>query len=148
MGQRRQARELALKALYQVELTESSPEDAMRALFSSAAADDRIRDFARAIVRGVQRTRDQLDSALEAVLTNWSIGRLSRIDHTILRMAAFELLELHDIPLRVTIDEAIELAKRYGDNNSAQFVNGVLDQFAESRGLKNKGEERIQSKHN
>jgi N utilization substance protein B len=75
------------------------------------------------------------------VITNWSIGRLSRIDHNILRLAAYELLHLDDIPARATMDEAIELAKRYGDRNSGQFVNGVLDVLAGHLGLKPKGDQ-------
>ena len=65
---------------------------------------------------------------------------MSRIDHNILRLAAWELLYLEDVPARVTMDEAIELAKRYGDRNSGQFVNGVLDMLAERAGLKHKGD--------
>jgi N utilization substance protein B len=92
-------------------------------------------------VAGVSADLQHLDELLEQVITNWSIGRLSRIDHNILRLAAFELLHLEDVPARVTMDEAIELAKRYGDRNSGQFVNGVLDVMAERAGLKHKGDQ-------
>ena len=70
-----------------------------------------------------------------------TIGRLSRVDHNILRMALYELLRCEDVPARVTIDEAIELAKTYGDQESGRFVNGVLDQLAGRLNLKEKGEE-------
>ena len=87
-----------------------------------------------------------MDHRIEEVLAHWSIRRLSRIDHNIMRLAVHELLRMPDIPARVTIDEAIELAKRYGDSNSGQFVNGVLDEIAGRAGLKGKGEERIAAK--
>ena len=78
---------------------------------------------------------------LSDALEHWSIGRLSRVDHNILRLAVYELLRMEDIPARVTIDEAIELAKTYGDQESGRFVNGVLDHVAGQRKLKDKGDE-------
>jgi N utilization substance protein B len=75
------------------------------------------------------------------------VKRLSRIDHNILRIAVFEMLHMGDIPTRVTIDEAIELAKTYGDEGSGRFVNGVLDHIAEVHKLKGKGEDRPPTKH-
>jgi N utilization substance protein B len=88
-------------------------------------------------VRGEQVA---LDRQIADVLEHWSIGRLSRVDHNILRLAIFELLRMEDIPARVTIDEAIELAKAYGDQESGRFVNGVLDQVATRLSLKQKGD--------
>lgn len=115
--------------------------DNLRSLLASMPADPRAREFAARLVAGVSGDLQHLDELLEQVITNWSIGRLSRIDHNVLRLAAFELLHLEDVPARVTMDEAIELAKRYGDRNSGQFVNGVLDVMAERAGLKHKGDQ-------
>jgi N utilization substance protein B len=115
--------------------------DNLRSLLASMPADTRAREFAAQLVAGVGADLQHLDELLEQVITNWSIRRLSRIDHNILRLAAFELLHLDDVPARVTMDEAIELAKRYGDRNSGQFVNGVLDVMAERAGLKHKGDQ-------
>ncbi len=113
----------------------------LRSLLTSMPADPRAREFAAQLVRGVSADLQPLDELLGQVITNWSINRLSRIDHNILRLAAWELLHLEDVPARVTMDEAIELAKRYGESNSGQFVNGVLDVLAERAGLKHKGDE-------
>jgi N utilization substance protein B len=115
--------------------------DNLRSLLASMPADPRSREFAARLVAGVSADLQHLDELLEQVITNWSIRRLSRIDHNILRLAAWELLNLEDVPARVTMDEAIELAKRYGDRNSGQFVNGVLDVMAERAGLKHKGDQ-------
>jgi transcription antitermination protein NusB len=140
MGLRHTGRELALKALYQSDIRgEVSNEDL--ALFFESFAREPADAFALRLVDGVWRERDLLDRNLADALEHWSIGRLSRVDHNILRLAVYELLRIPDIPARVTINEAIELAKAYGDQNSGRFVNGVLDQVAEQLKLKDKGEE-------
>jgi transcription antitermination protein NusB len=145
MGLRRTGRELALKALYQIDVRgEVSNEDL--ALFFESFAGERTDAFALRLVDGAWRERTLIDGVLADALENWSIERLSRVDHNILRIAVYELLRMPDIPARVTIDEAIELAKTYGDQNSGRFVNGVLDQVANRLKLKDKGEERTQAK--
>ncbi len=142
MGLRRQGRELALKALYQMDVSGDSSPEALRLFFANFTADERARRFALELVEGVRAEQAELDRHLAQALAHWSVGRLSRVDHNILRLALYELMRVADVPARVTMDEAIELAKRYGDTNSGQFVNGVLDQVAERVGLKDKGEER------
>jgi transcription antitermination protein NusB len=92
-------------------------------------------------VDGAWRERELIDAIVADVLEHWSLTRLSRIDHSILRLAVYELLRMQDIPARVTIDEAIELAKTYGDQDSSRFINGVLDQVAVRLKLKEKGED-------
>ncbi|HUO06290.1 MAG TPA: transcription antitermination factor NusB [Candidatus Binataceae bacterium] len=140
MGLRHLGRELALKALYRIDICGGGTKDDTALFFSSFPADERARGFAMELVEGVQREQADLDRQLAEVLEHWSIKRLSRVDHSILLIAMYELLRRDDIPTRVTIDEAIELAKRYGDNESGRFVNGVLDQIAERMGVKQKGE--------
>ena len=142
MGLRHLGRELALQALYQIDISGAEGGDDVARLFADFPADERARGFAIELVEGVRRERATLDRHLAESIENWSINRLSRVDHNILRVALFELLYRAEIPARVTMDEAIELAKRFGDRDSARFVNGVLDQAAERLGLKNKGEER------
>jgi N utilization substance protein B len=146
MGLRHLGRELALQALYQIDLSGEPARERPAELLAGFAAELGARAFAIELVEGVLRERATLDKHIADVLENWSIERLSRVDHNILRIALYELLKLEDIPARVTIDEAIELAKRYGDRNSGRFVNGVLDRLAEQLGLKNKGEDRVASK--
>ena len=144
MGLRHAGRELALQALYQIEIRgEVSNEDL--ALFFESFAGERANPFALHLVDGAWRERTLIDRLLAESLENWSIGRLLLVDHIILRIAVFELLRMQDIPTRVTIDEAIELAKTYGDQNSSRFVNGVLDQVAARLNLKAKGEEHAQN---
>jgi len=124
-----------------MDIVDDRAPDSVRSLLASMPADRRSREFATRLVHGVSGELEHLDELLSQVITNWSINRLSRIDHNILRLAAFELLHLEDIPARATMDEAIELAKRYGDRHSGQFVNGVIDVLAERLGLKHKGDQ-------
>ncbi|HVB79670.1 MAG TPA: transcription antitermination factor NusB [Candidatus Binataceae bacterium] len=142
MGLRHLGRELALKALYQIDLRGGASREDLALLFDGFQADDRARKFAVELVAGVEREQVALDTHLAGALEHWTIGRLSRVDHNILRIGLYELLWMKEIPARVTIDEGIELAKAYGDQDSGRFVNGVLDELAGRLGLKQKGEER------
>jgi transcription antitermination protein NusB len=141
MGLRHAGRELALKALYQIDIRGMLSSEDLALFFDTFPTEDRIRVFALRLVDGVNRDRAVLDAQLADALEHWSIGRLSRVDHNILRLALYELMKMNDIPARVTIDEAIELAKAYGDQQSGRFVNGVLDELATRLELKGKGEE-------
>jgi N utilization substance protein B len=145
MGLRHTGRELALKALYQIDIRGAVSNEDL-ALFFESFAGERTNAFALRLVDGAWRERTTIDGILADALEHWSIGRLSRIDHNILRIAVYELLQMPEIPARVTIDEAIELAKTYGDQHSGRFVNGVLDQVANRLKLKDKGEERMAAK--
>jgi len=142
MGTRHEGRELALKALYRIDICGGASNDDLVTLFASFPSDDEVRKFATSIIEGVRRDERGLDARIADALEHWSIRRLSRIDHNIMRMALWEMLNLPEVPLRVTIDEAIELAKIYGDRESGRFVNGVLDQIADKLNLKGKGEDR------
>jgi transcription antitermination protein NusB len=141
MGTRHIGRELALKALYQIDLRGGISTEDLALFFDAFPADDVARKFAVSLVAGVRAEQVAVDAQIADVLEHWSIGRLSRVDHNILRLAIFELQRIADVPARVTIDEAIELAKTYGDQESGRFVNGVLDQVAARLNLKDKGEE-------
>jgi transcription antitermination protein NusB len=142
MGLRHLGRELALKALYRNDICGSASNEDLVQFFADFTADERARKFALRLVDGVRQEQSALDKHIADALENWSIGRLSRVDHNILRLALYELIHVEDIPARVTIDEAIELAKAYGDQESGRFVNGVIDQIAGRLNLKQKGEER------
>ena len=148
MGLRHTGRELALKALYQTDIRGGASSEDLALFFEAFPADDRSRTFALRLLDGVRREEPEIDKNIAGALEHWSIGRLSRVDHNILRLAVFELTRMDDIPARVTIDEAIELAKTYGDQESGRFVNGVLDQIAARLNLKDKGEERSPAKQN
>ena len=140
-------RELALKALYRIDICGGASSDDLAELFDTAPTDSQMRVFANTLIDGVRKEQHDLDKRIADALEHWSVTRLSRIDHNILRIAAYELLHMEDIPTRVTIDEAIELAKTYGDEGSGRFVNGVLDHIAEVNSLKGKGEDRPPAKH-
>jgi N utilization substance protein B len=135
MGARREARELALQALYQLDVTEEGDP----ALFwTHFPGPPEAQQFARELVDGVRLHRERIDRLIAESAEHWRLSRLSRVDLNLLRLATFELLERPDIPSSVTINEAIEIARRFGSGDSAGFVNGVLDHVAGMLGLKEK----------
>ncbi len=140
MGIRHQGRELALQALYRIDICGGASNEDLAIFFENFPADPEARRFAIKLLDGVSGEIPALDKLISETLEHWSINRLSRVDHNILRMAIYELLRMPDVPARVTIDEAIELAKCYGDQDSGRFVNGVLDEIAGRLNLKSKGE--------
>jgi transcription antitermination protein NusB len=137
MGTRRKGRELALQALYQIEITGDASAAAVDSFLSHFEGNALAKEFARRLVSGVISQRPELDRLIEKCIDNWKLGRLSKVDLLILRMAAYELVFCPDIPLNVSLDEAIEIGKRFGSNDSAAFINGVLDQLADVGGVKN-----------
>jgi N utilization substance protein B len=133
MGTRRRARELALQMLYQFELTAASPE-AMHTDFDEwQNAGQAQRDFADALLRGTVARLAEIDDELRHQTTHWRLERLAAVDRNILRLAMYELIYEQDTPPAVVIDEAIEIAKKYGAKDSGRFVNGVLDGFLKRR---------------
>lgn len=134
MGMRRRARELTLQLLYQYELTGASPEQ-MQAHFDEwAQAPANVRRFAGDLLEGVIGNLEGIDTELQQQTAHWRLERLAAVDRNILRLAFYELLFHSDTPPAVVIDEAIEIAKRFGSGESARFVNGVLDGFLKRRG--------------
>lgn len=136
MGARRTARERALQALYQLDvLNQSTPEEALDLAWRSggdgAPVDDTAREFALQLVRGVTQERATLDALLESHSLNWKLERMSVIDRNILRLGAYELCHRHDVPPKVALNEAIELGKTFGSQDSSSFINGLLDKIAQ-----------------
>ena len=139
MGVRREARELALQALYQLDM--SGDEDTARSLalfWSHFRGRDDAQRFAHELVEGVCAERERLDALIRECAEHWRLPRLSRVDLNLLRLAAFELLAREEIPTSVSINEAVEIARRFGGEDSAAFVNGVLDAIATLVGAKAK----------
>ena len=132
MGLRREGRELALQTLYALDLNPVASNDLLRQLRENAQVPSTARDFAEELVKGVAANREAIDGKIEAQSKNWTISRISRVDLNILRIAFFELLFRSDIPKNVTINEAIEVAKKFGTEESPAFVNGILDEAAAS----------------
>ena len=126
---RRKSRELALQVLYQLDITS---QDAIKTItqFRDLFSKKKNKDgFAERIVLGVLEHSQEIDRLIEQYSENWRLDRMSIIDRNILRMATFELLYREDIPPKVTLNEAIELGKRYGSEDSGSFINGILDRI-------------------
>jgi N utilization substance protein B len=131
MGLRREARELALQVLYALDSNSSVGLRETLQTFRDEQAEvtGRVREFAEELVQGVQAQREFIDEAIRARSKNWSLSRMPRVDLNVMRMAAYELMFRADIPKKVTINEAIEIVRRYGDKESPSFVNGILDEI-------------------
>lgn len=143
MGLRRESRELAVQLLYALD---SNPTVGLREMLQmfreeQPEVSDRIRAFAEGLVQGVQAQRDVIDAAIKARSKNWSLTRMPRVDLNIMRVASFELMFRADIPKKVSINEAIEIARRFGDKDSPAFVNGILDEIEACPKTENPGEE-------
>jgi N utilization substance protein B len=130
MGSRRKSRECALQLLYQMEMGGQSLQDAVSLFWQSHDADEDVRIFADQLVAGVNGHLDEIDEVLSVFSTNWKISRMASIDKNILRIAIYELIHCPDIPVKVTINEAVEIAKSFGTAESGAFVNGILDNVA------------------
>lgn len=143
MKSRRCAREVALQALYQCDTTDDWSPHSIDLFFTHFRAESHDEEegeeprechlaFSRAIVDGVIAQRAALDEHIGAASTHWTVPRMARVDRNILRIATWEMLHEADIPLNVSINEAIEIAKRFGSPETPTFVNGVLDKIAHS----------------
>ena len=127
MRKRTQARELALQILYQLDLRGDEILDEVSAMLAPGTGDPEMTDFAREIVFGFRDKKAIIDRQIEEVAKNWQLKRMAAIDRNILRLATYELLFREDIPPFVTINEAIDIAKKFSTKNSGPFVNGILD---------------------
>ncbi|MCO4770537.1 MAG: transcription antitermination factor NusB [Deltaproteobacteria bacterium] len=137
MGGRRQAREQALQLLYQVDLGQRSVDDAFRLFWDDEEepTEPDVVEFARILARGVRAQTERIDELISDASINWKIRRMSLVDRNILRIAVFEFIGRDDIPAMVSINEAIELGKRFGTTDSGGFINGILDRIARNLGL-------------
>jgi len=141
MRKRTQARELALQLLYQLDLRgEEVVADLLEHLASLPDAE--VREFARDLLQGYRDRAVEIDRRIEEVARNWQLKRMAVIDRNILRLATFEILYREDVPPLVSINEAIELAKKYSTKNSGPFVNGILDNLRLRHQAEKKAEDR------
>jgi len=136
VGVRREGRENAVQALYAIELGPAQPREALHLFWESNRFKPAAKAFAQELLAGLLDKGDELDARISAKSPNWSISRMGKIDLAIIRLAAYELIYREDIPKNVTINEAIEIAKKYGSEESPAFVNGILDEI--SKGLPEK----------
>ena len=134
MGARRSGREAALQMLFQIEASGVDAERAITLFWRNFEADPEGREYADAAVRGIGEKLEDLDAKIRAAATNWRIERMNRVDRNLLRLGTWELAYRPDVPRAVILDEAVELAKTYGTEESSAFVNGVLAKIADSLG--------------
>ena len=132
MGHRRKGREFALQILYQLEMSQEEPKRVYANFWQSQPASEDIVAFTTHIVDGTYRNLKEIDALIEKHATHWKLSRMNSVDRNILRLSVYELLYCHDIPSSVTINEAVEIAKKFGTEESSSFVNGFLDHIAKS----------------
>lgn len=130
MNPRRLARELAFRACYQSDVTGEPMERCLTEILEEVAPADDARRFAASLIESLSTHVSEVDGAVSRIARNWPIGRMAATDRSVIRVAAAELLYHADTPTRVALDEAIEIAKKYGMESSGAFVNGILDRIA------------------
>ncbi|KPK43748.1 MAG: hypothetical protein AMK74_06345 [Nitrospira bacterium SM23_35] len=133
---RRKAREFALQLLFQLDFT-GRPYDEKKIFdefWSDKNKQSDVKDFAVELVQGTLQNLDKIDAMIEKVAENWILKRIAAVDRNILRFSAYEILYREDIPSAVTINEALEIAKKYSSIEAAAFLNGILDRLAKEAG--------------
>jgi transcription antitermination protein NusB len=128
---RREAREIAFRATYQADVTGEPVERCLGEIIEELDPREDVREFAGVLVKTLSEHRDEIDASVTRIARNWSIGRMAATDRSIIRLAAAELLYHVETPTSVALDEAIEIAKKYGMETSGSFVNGILDRIAQ-----------------
>jgi N utilization substance protein B len=132
VGVRRAGRELALQALYSLDLNPTNSKVMLQQFWENFQESAAIREFAGELVEGVVTNREVIQKRIKSQSKNWSLSRMAKVDLNILRIGVYELLFRSDIPKNVTINEAIEVAKKFGTEESPAFINGILDEIAAS----------------
>jgi transcription antitermination factor NusB len=127
MGQRRKAREVALQVLYQIDVSKIEVKNAVELFWNNFKAPEEVKEFSFRLIEGTWDHREEIDRLISGCSENWSLKRMAKVDRSILRMATYEILYCQDIPSRVTLNEAVDLGKDYGSENSSSFINGILD---------------------
>ena len=130
MRKRTKAREYALQILYAVDITKDDPKDCVDRFWEgNEESSGEVKKFAASLVLGVYENKKEIDKMIAKYATNWQIDRMAVIDRNVLRFSTYELLYTKDIPPKVSINEAIDIAKKFGGPDSGKFVNGVLDKI-------------------
>ena len=133
-GKRHKARVIALQALYEIDSVEREPEAAAQRLLAESKLDEESRAFAGELVKGTVKNREQLDRTIKQFAPAWPVEQIAMIDRNILRLAIFEIIFDNKVPVKVAVNEAVELAKSFGSESSAKFVNGVLGSVSAQAG--------------
>jgi N utilization substance protein B len=137
MGDRRLARELALQALFYFDMDRGDPAELLELFCNNfeEMVTDTVKPFFLELVEGVTASRDEINTLLNRCSSNWKISRMPVVDRNIMRIATFELVKRSDIPSSVSINEAVEIGKRFGTRGSGSFINGVLDRIRLSENI-------------
>ena len=129
MGKRRRSRELAIKVLFHLDFIKDDPVTAFDLICNNFGAAEDIKPFSKDLVLGVCVHIKELDSLVAKASENWRLERIARVDRSVLRLAIYELLYRDDIPPKVSINEAVDLGKKFGSDESGAFINGILDKI-------------------
>ncbi len=148
MRKRTRSREFALQVLYQIDITHSNTDEVLQDFWKdrtdlvlsdpekkaieSDKQDPEIRLYTEKLVHGTLEKCGAIDKTIERFTENWEMKRMAYVDRNILRLSTYEIIYLEEIPIKVAINEAVELAKRYGEDDSSKFVNGILDRIAKT----------------
>jgi N utilization substance protein B len=132
MKERTKAREAALQILYQIDVADGDVEENLISFTNAHRLGPEAKKYSEALVRGVILREEEIDTLVERYSENWTLKRMVVVDRNILRIATYELVYCPDVPYKVVIDEAVELAKKYGSEDSGAFINGILDRVAKA----------------
>lgn len=127
MGSRRKSRELALQALFDMDMSQNNSEERIELFCQNFTPSNKALPFFQGLILGVKKNKKEIDSLIEKFSSNWKISRISCVDRNVMRIAVYEMLYCEDIPSKVSINEAIEIGKKYGAEDSGAFINGILD---------------------
>ena len=127
MGTRRQARELAMQALFYMDIQKNSSQEMLERFCENFRPSKKMRPFFAELVNGVLRVKSDIDALIEQFSKNWKIGRMTCVDRNVIRIAVYEMLYCEDIPLKVSINEAVDVGKKFGSEESGAFINGIID---------------------
>jgi N utilization substance protein B len=127
MGSRRKSRELAMQALFDMDMSQNDSDERLELFCQNFNPSSKILPFFQILFNGVKKNRKEIDALIERFSSNWKISRISCVDRNIMRVAVYEMLFCEDIPPKVTINEAIEIGKKFGAEDSGAFINGILD---------------------
>ncbi len=127
MGNRRKSRELAMQVLFYIHMSQNDSNDLLDRFCENFKPSTKVLSFFLRLVRGVLETRSDIDKIIERFSDNWKLSRMSCVDRNVMRIAVYELLCCNDIPYKVSINEAIDVGKKFGTEESGAFINGILD---------------------
>ena len=127
MGNRRKSRELAMQALFYMDMSPNDADGRLERFCGNFSPSNQVRPFFIKLVKGVMHARSEIDAVIERFSSNWKLSRMSCVDRNVMRIAVYELISCSDIPYKVSINEAIDIGKKFGTEESGAFINGILD---------------------